>query len=93
MGDLDEDSRPEKDTFDVVIIGGGTAGCVLASRLSEEPSLDVVLIEAGKDKNSDPWVTTPGLYPHMLGNPDYDWQFASEPQVRFGPSLLFSRGE
>ena len=52
---------------DYVIVGGGTAGCVLAQRLSADPSLQVVLVEAG-DADTSPWIRMPAgvakLYPH-----------------------------
>ena len=68
---------------DIIIVGGGTAGLVVANRLSEDPSLQILVIEAGADRHDDPRVTTPGLAVSMLGDPNYVWQFLSEPQVSF----------
>lgn len=74
-------SAPEE-TFDHVIIGGGTAGLTLANRLTEDPNVKVLVVEAGADRSKDPLVLTPGLMGAMYGNPDYDWNFNSIPQVR-----------
>lgn len=75
-------STPSKlSAFDIIIVGGGTAGCVLANRLSEDQSITVLLVEAGEDRNQDLRVYTPGLCTELLNKPDYDWQFKSEPQV------------
>lgn len=66
--------------FDVIIVGGGTAGCVLAARLSACDSLQVLLLEAGSDKNNDPKVLTPLTSRRMFNDPEYDWCYTSIPQ-------------
>jgi choline dehydrogenase-like flavoprotein len=66
---------------DYVIVGGGTAGLVLASRLSENPGLTVIVLEAGKDMTQDPRVNIPALWTSLMGS-DVDWQYQTTPQVR-----------
>lgn len=73
--------QPEDDCYDYVIVGGGTAGLVVASRLSEDADVSVLVIEAGGDKSKDPLVTTPGLMGALYGKDEYDWNFLSVPQV------------
>jgi choline dehydrogenase len=65
-------------TFDYVIIGGGTAGCLLANRLSAEPNHRVLLLEAGKT-DSYPWIHIPVGYLYCIGNPRTDWMYHTEP--------------
>ena len=68
-------------TFDYVICGGGTAGLALAARLSEDPGVNVGVIEAGKYRIGDSLVDTPATFARLLGNPEYDWCMYTVPQV------------
>ncbi|KAI1267553.1 putative GMC oxidoreductase [Xylariaceae sp. FL1019] len=67
------------DSYDFIIVGGGTAGLTVASRLSEDPSQRVLVLEAGDDAHEDPRIKTPALWLSLLGS-DVDWNFRSEPQ-------------
>ncbi|TBU49102.1 alcohol oxidase [Dichomitus squalens] len=66
--------------FDYVVVGGGTAGLVVASRLSEDPEVRVGVLEAGEWHRDVEAVTVPGLTGTTLGDPNYDWRFTSVPQ-------------
>ncbi len=63
--------------FDYIIIGAGSAGCVLANRLSENPNTKVLLLEAG-GKDNNPWIHIPGGYFKTMHNPNTDWCFNTE---------------
>lgn len=67
-------------SFDFVIVGGGTAGCVLAARLTENPDVSVGVIEAGAPRLGDPTVESLAGMSAMLHRPEYDWSFTSTPQ-------------
>lgn len=67
-------------SYDFIIVGGGTAGLVLANRLSEDQSQRVLVLEAGIDHSEDPRVKTPALYSALMGS-DVDWDFRTEAQV------------
>jgi choline dehydrogenase len=65
---------------DYVIVGAGTAGCVLAARLSEDPAVSVILIEAGPP-NRHPFIHVPALVGAAIGTPSINWGFLTEPQA------------
>jgi choline dehydrogenase-like flavoprotein len=81
------------DTYDYVIVGAGTAGCLLANRLSADPGVRVLLLEAG-GKDNYPWIHIPVGYLYLMGNPRADWCFktAEEPGLN-GRSLNYPRGK
>ena len=68
---------------DYIIIGGGSAGCVLAARLSEDPSNMVVLLEAGGEDHN-PLIHIPAGYIKTMVNPAINWMFETEPEDSSG---------
>jgi len=69
-----------RSSYDFIVIGGGTAGCVLASRLSENPEWSVLLLEAGGDEPL--LMDLPQLYPVFQRSP-WDWKYSTEPSDRY----------
>ncbi len=80
-------------TYDFVIIGGGTAGALLANRLSADPQRRVLLIEAGTPDNYH-WIHIPVGYLHCIGNSRTDWLYHTEPDAGLnGRRLRYPRGK
>ncbi len=84
---------PDTPTFDTIIIGAGTAGCLLANRLSADPQHRVLLIEAGGNDDYL-WIHIPVGYLYCIGNPRTDWLYQTEPDPGLnGRALRYPRGK
>lgn len=79
------------ESFDYVVVGAGSAGCVVASRLTEDPSVRVLLLEAGPEDSVDA-IRVPALFSTLFGT-GVDWGYRIEPQAHYGGSELYPRGK
>jgi len=83
----------EAPTYDYIVVGAGTAGCLLANRLSADPDKRVLLIEAGGNDNYL-WIHIPVGYLYCIGNPRTDWLYRTEPEAGLnGRQLRYPRGK
>ncbi|WP_218509251.1 GMC family oxidoreductase [Variovorax sp. dw_308] len=79
--------------FDYIVVGAGSAGCVLAARLSEDPATRVLLLEAGPPDNS-PWIHLPIGYGKTMWSPVYNWRFETDPDPGMnGRRIYWPRGK
>lgn len=80
-------------TWDYIIVGAGTAGCLLANRLSADPAKRVLLLEAG-GRDDYAWIHIPVGYLYCIGNPRTDWMYKTEPEPGLnGRALRYPRGK
>ncbi|WP_392545430.1 choline dehydrogenase [Oryzobacter telluris] len=86
---------PTPDRVDVVVVGGGSAGCVIAARLSEDPGTSVLVLEAGRnDLKIDPFIHMPAALPFPIGSRLYDWKYESEPEPHMNNRRIYhARGK
>lgn len=82
------ESIPESGTFDYVIVGAGSAGCLLAERLSANPAMRVALLEAGPDATGWP-LRVPAALPLLLRSSRYNWAFETVPQPALNNRRLY----
>jgi choline dehydrogenase len=82
-------------TYDYAIVGGGSAGCALANRLSADPSTRVLVLEAGRpDSWWDVFIHMPAALAFPIGNKHYDWMYESEPEPEMhGRRIYHARGK
>ena len=93
MADRDIAGRRTIGSYDYVVVGAGSAGCVLANRLSRDPKTRVLVLEAG-GRDDWIWFHIPVGYLFAIGNPRADWLFQTEPQAGLGGrALAYPRGK
>lgn len=82
MASVDTSSLADlRQQYDYIVVGGGTSGLVVACRLTEDPTVSVLVLEAGSNRVSDPRIAIPSLAASTYFDPEFDWCITSVPQV------------
>ena len=91
----ESDADAGMNQYDFIIVGGGSAGCVLANRLSADPSNRVLVLEAGRpDYKFDVFIHMPAALSFPIGSRFYDWKYESEPEPYMGGRRIYhARGK
>lgn len=84
-------NTPRPESFDYVIVGAGSAGCVLANRLSADPAVRVLLLEAGPEDTADT-IRVPAIFSSLFGS-EVDWDYRLERQAHYDGSTIYPRGK
>ena len=79
---------PDLRSFDYIIVGGGTAACVLANRLTEDSSIRVLMIEAGSEPTS-PWIKMPLAMGKLFTHPKLNWGLYTAPEAKLNNRTIF----
>ena len=79
------------ESFDYIVVGAGSSGCVVANRLTEDPSVRVLLLEAGPEDSADA-IRVPVLFGSLFGS-EVDWDYRLEPQAHYAGAPLYPRGK
>src|SRR5260370_29947991 len=89
------DAQALREQYDFIIVGGGSAGCALASRLSADPANRVLVLEAGRpDYRWDVFIHMPAALTIPIGSKFYDWRYESEPEPYMGGRRIYhARGK
>jgi choline dehydrogenase len=87
--------RTAAESYDFVVVGGGSAGSALGARLSADPATRVLVLEAGRsDLRFDPLIHMPAALPFPIGNPLYDWRYRTDPEPELGGRRVYhARGK
>jgi choline dehydrogenase len=95
VGDRGRRGSSPDNPYDVVVVGGGSAGSAIANRLSADPRTTVLVLEAGhSDWRLDPFIHMPAALPYPIGNRLYDWKYESEPEPHMhGRRVFHARGK